>query len=308
MEWCPSMLPLASAILADSFWDRYSTITVSSLLYIAIPVQSSPIVLSKYGSLLGNSTMSYIQDTLGWGLGFAIPCGVMILSVITFCCGAALYTQKEQNTANKPSESIFKVLKEVVTYIITRKVRLLARADDNSGISDLELEEKALKHEFTDPREADNGHGATTPTTPNFTKTILRLLPIWTTLLIFAVNFQQPTTFFTKQGMLMNHKESFYTQVHSTMRTVGIALYLSVFGFGSFLGTFLISVLETTTVSMGKAMGGSLMIHGKSTWTSTTGSWHFSAPSALCSSRICASTTMTRRRHLGDRRIGQLAP
>ena len=31
-----SMLPLASAILADSFWDRYSTITVSSLLYIAV--------------------------------------------------------------------------------------------------------------------------------------------------------------------------------------------------------------------------------------------------------------------------------
>ena len=31
-----SMLPLASAILADSFWDRYSTITVSSLLYIVV--------------------------------------------------------------------------------------------------------------------------------------------------------------------------------------------------------------------------------------------------------------------------------
>ena len=30
------MLPLASAILADSFWDRYSTITVSSLLYIVV--------------------------------------------------------------------------------------------------------------------------------------------------------------------------------------------------------------------------------------------------------------------------------
>ncbi|GJN00181.1 hypothetical protein PR202_ga17595 [Eleusine coracana subsp. coracana] len=29
-----SMLPLVSAVLADSYWDRYSTITVSSVLYV----------------------------------------------------------------------------------------------------------------------------------------------------------------------------------------------------------------------------------------------------------------------------------
>lgn len=34
-------------------------------------------------------------------------------------------------------------------------------------------------------------------------KVILRLLPIWTMLLMFAVIFQQPATFFTKQGMTM---------------------------------------------------------------------------------------------------------
>nr|TKW41513.1 hypothetical protein SEVIR_1G321400v2 [Setaria viridis] len=245
-----SMLPLASAILADSFWDRYSTISLfyhncfiglaglaswamlhswlpRSLLFLplylisvgqggydpslqafgadqllieddkeSLPAEQKNQVKGLFfqwwyfgicnGSLLGNS-MSYIQDTFGWGLGFAIPCGVMILSVIAFCFGNALYTRKEQNTANKPSWSIFKVLKEAVTYIIYSKGP---------------LEEKALKDEFTDPRETGNGHDAT----PNVTKTILRLLPIWTTLLIFAVNFQQPMTFFTNHGMLMNHK------------------------------------------------------------------------------------------------------
>jgi peptide/histidine transporter 3/4 len=34
-------------------------------------------------------------------------------------------------------------------------------------------------------------------------KVVLRLLPIWTMLLMFAVIFQQPATFFTKQGMTM---------------------------------------------------------------------------------------------------------
>lgn len=34
-------------------------------------------------------------------------------------------------------------------------------------------------------------------------KVVLRLLPVWTMLLMFAVIFQQPATFFTKQGMTM---------------------------------------------------------------------------------------------------------
>lgn len=130
------MLPLASAILADSYWDRHSTITVSSLLYIAglIGLTSWAVLhswvpcsllffslyllsvgqggynssLQAFGahqlhiehdmgsgtvkekdrvkclffqwwyfgicsvSLVGNSVMSYIQDTVGWGFGFAI--------------------------------------------------------------------------------------------------------------------------------------------------------------------------------------------------------------------------------------------
>lgn len=314
------------------------------------------------GSLLGNSIMSYIQDTFGWGLGFAIPCGVMVLSVVAFCCGTPLYTCNEQNTGNRPSDSIFRVLKEIVTCLITRKVRLPTR-DDDRDISELELEEKALKDEFTDLREAEDGHD--TAPDVSVTKAILRLLPIWTTLLIFAVIFQQPMTFFTEQGILMNHKvgstfvippamlqssttmsvillmplydkifvplmrvftreekgvtvlqrigigmvlsvaamvtastveskrlrfvsegdgathqlsifwllpqyillgvadvftvvgmqEFFYTQVPSTMRTIGIALYLSVFGFGNSLGAFLIAVLETTTATTGEGHG-----------------------------------------------------
>lgn len=38
-----SMLPLASAILADSYWDRYSTITVSSLLYVMVIHLRTPV-------------------------------------------------------------------------------------------------------------------------------------------------------------------------------------------------------------------------------------------------------------------------
>jgi dipeptide/tripeptide permease len=52
---------------------------------------------------------------------------------------------------------------------------------------------------------------------------------------------------FTVVGM----QEFFYTQVPSAMRTVGIALYLSVFGVGSFVGAFLITALEMATAGGG---------------------------------------------------------
>lgn len=198
---------------------------------------------------------------------------------------------------------------------------------------------------------------------PSVAKTIARLLPIWVMLLMFAVNFQQPLTFFTKQGMWMHHRigtsfvvppamlqstitisiillmplydkmlvpllrvitreekgitvlqrigigmflsivamfiatlveskrlyecrergidltifwllpqyvllgasdvftvvgmnEFFYSEVPKTMRTIGIALYSSVFGFGSFLGAFLIDILQVVTAVGDSNKGG----------------------------------------------------
>ncbi|WOL01214.1 hypothetical protein Cni_G09928 [Canna indica] len=47
-------------------------------------------------------------------------------------------------------------------------------------------------------------------------------------------------------------QEFFYMEVPTTMRTIGIALYLSVFGVGSFLSAILISVLELVSNASGK--------------------------------------------------------
>uniref|UniRef100_A0A0D9WNS3 Major facilitator superfamily (MFS) profile domain-containing protein n=1 Tax=Leersia perrieri TaxID=77586 RepID=A0A0D9WNS3_9ORYZ len=419
-----SMLPLLSAVLADSYWDRYSTITASSLLYVVgligltlwallhtrmpcstlfFPLYLISIGQGGYnpslqafgadqldigdedddgstteehrskvkslffqwwyfgicsGSLLGNTTMSYVQDTVGWGLGFAIPSAVMAFSVAAFFCCTPLYKQKQVRVVHKPCrDSILKALRSLIANVTARKIVLPSRDDDDSDIvCELELQEKPLKL-------ADQKHEeAMSEATPSVAKIILRLLPIWTMLLMFAVIFQQPMTFFTKQGMLMDHRiggataafvippamlqssitvsiillmplydrmvvpitslvtghdkgitvlqrigvgmvlsivamaiaavvearrrvgggarmsifwllpqyvllgvsdvftvvgmqEFFYTQVPSAMRTVGIALYLSVFGVGSFVGAFLITALEMATAGGGGGHG-----------------------------------------------------
>lgn len=422
-----SMLPLFSAVLADSYcWDRYSTIVASSLLYVAgligltswellrkwmprsslfFPLYLISIGQGGYnpslqafgadqldigdddddgigesgsgssseekgkvksaffqwwyfgicsGSLMGNSTMPYVQDTIGWGIGFAIPCAAMALSLAAFLCCTPLYKQQIKQPRSvddgRSPGSIFRALRSLLKTVSAGKIRLPSRHEDgDDDASELELQEKPLKvAELTDPKECLSNEAQAQP---GVAKIILGLLPIWTVLLMFAVIFQQPMTFFTKQGMLMDHRvggsglvippamlqstitvsiillmplydrmiipmisiitrdskgitvlqrigvgmvlsvvamviaaviesrrrlvvgqmsiawllpqylllgvsdvftvvgmqEFFYTQVPGAMRTIGIALYLSVFGVGSLVGAMLISAIEMAT-------------------------------------------------------------
>ncbi|GER29453.1 major facilitator superfamily protein [Striga asiatica] len=298
------------------------------------------------GSLLGVSVMSYVQDNLGWGLGFAIPTLSMLVSIVLFSCGNRLYVRKRSGIANARSfEVVVRAVKAAVSKIVngggTRQP-----GDSDYAIVELELQEQAA---LCDP---DPPNPARLPPLEAL-RAVLRLLPIWTTLLVFAVVFQQPATFFTKQGSAMNRaiggthfeippaalqgsitisiillmplydrafipliraltcdpnggisverrigigmflsvvamvvaaiterkrrlagnnlpsifwllpqyvllgisdiftvvgmQEFFYSEVPAGMRTVGIALYTSVFGVGGFLSAVLISVIERLT-------------------------------------------------------------
>lgn len=94
------------------------------------------------GSLLGNSTMSYVQDTVGWGIGFAVPAAVMAVSVAAFFCCTPLYKKRQPRVVHhKPCrDSVLKALKSPLASVTARKITLPSRDgdDDTDIVSELE--------------------------------------------------------------------------------------------------------------------------------------------------------------------------
>lgn len=59
----------------------------------------------NWGSCLAVTVIVYIQDSVSWAIGFAIPAVAMALAVITFLAGSSLYTHVEPTERCPPALS-----------------------------------------------------------------------------------------------------------------------------------------------------------------------------------------------------------
>ncbi|XP_074570643.1 protein NRT1/ PTR FAMILY 5.10-like [Curcuma longa] len=125
-----------------------------------------------FGTLSTITILNYIQDNLGWALGFGIPCAVMLCALALLLMGTTTYR--------------FYPLKEQSPLARTAKA-LAAIARNRS--SDSSEQQEAVNAEHL--AEA---------------KGLLQLFPIWATCLIYAVVFAQSSTLFTKQGSTMDRR------------------------------------------------------------------------------------------------------
>ncbi|XWS59928.1 hypothetical protein CRYUN_Cryun08bG0164300 [Craigia yunnanensis] len=168
------------------------------------------------GALVAASVLVWIQTNVGWAWGFGIPAVAMAIAVASFFSGTRLY--RNQRPGGSPLTRICQVL--VASF---RKVRVEVPAD-KSLLYETSDEESALKGSrkldhtnqlsFFDKAavetSSDQIKGSINPwrlctvTQVEELKSIIRLLPVWATGIIFSAVYSQMGTLFVLQGNTMD--------------------------------------------------------------------------------------------------------
>ncbi|OVA06133.1 Proton-dependent oligopeptide transporter family [Macleaya cordata] len=187
------------------------------------------------GSSISHLALNYIQDNLGWGLGFGIPCISMALALIIFLFGTKIYrfTMKE----DKDQNLFFRITQ--VFVVAAKNWRTTSSStilqDEEIGISH-HVRVGAHQFKFLDKALIYTSNGCSrkqdTPCSISQVedaKAILRLVPIWMTCSIYAVVFAQYSTFFTKQGKTMDRSIGPEFQIPAASIQIFISLSVIIF-------------------------------------------------------------------------------
>ncbi|KVI11523.1 hypothetical protein Ccrd_010065 [Cynara cardunculus var. scolymus] len=140
------------------------------------------------GALFASSILVWIQMNVGWGWGFGVPAVAMALAVAFFFSGSRLYRLQ------KPSGSPIVRLCQVIVASL-RKFNVKVPND------------KSLLYETSDAESQinfSNHWRLCTVTQVEELKSIIRILPIWASGIVFAAVYSQMSTMFVLQGNTMD--------------------------------------------------------------------------------------------------------
>ncbi|KAL8215207.1 hypothetical protein R6Q57_004656 [Mikania cordata] len=168
------------------------------------------------GALIASSLLVWIQDNVGWGWGFGIPAVAMAIAVASFFSGTRLY--RNQKPGGSPLTRICQV---VLSAWRKRRVHmpddrnlLYETADTKSTIVGSRKLYHTKDFSFLDKAaielQSDHAKGSINPwrlctvTQVEEFKSIIKLLPIWATGIIFSAVYSQMSNLFVLQGSYMN--------------------------------------------------------------------------------------------------------
>ncbi|KAK9743272.1 hypothetical protein RND81_03G228000 [Saponaria officinalis] len=184
------------------------------------------------GALLGIGVLSYVQDNLSWGLGFGIPCIILVIALLIFVLGTSTYRFIKKSEGQSPFSRIGRVFVRAARNRHSKPLTFgnNEEADDlikpHHGSEHFRFLDKALlTHDVSKADGAVSNAGEVEEA-----KALLRLVPIWATSLIFGIVFAQVSTFFTKQGVTLD-------------RSIGSNFKIPAAALQSFVGIFIIIIL-----------------------------------------------------------------
>jgi len=186
------------------------------------------------GMLFADSFLIYIQDRVGFTLGYAIPTAGLIISVILFLIGTPFYRHKVQN--GNPFNRMAQVI-----VAAARKWRVNVPSDPTK-LYEVDPKEYVAKGRFPISHtpilrfldKAATEDGSTSPwklcpvTQVEETKLMLRMLPVWVTLFIPSTLISHVSTLFIKQGTTLNRHMGSHFQIPAGSLTSFFALSMVV--------------------------------------------------------------------------------
>ncbi|XP_062231457.1 protein NRT1/ PTR FAMILY 5.10-like isoform X2 [Phragmites australis] len=141
--------------------------------------------------------LSYVQDNIGWGLGFGIPCAVMACALAAFLLGTRTYRYYVSTGKRSP------LARAAEAFAAWRSRRKEGAMQPASQARDRATTESM---EFSTRVDEEGQEVVSKAGVVEEAKDVLRLFPIWATCLIYAVAFSQSSTFFTKQAATLDRR------------------------------------------------------------------------------------------------------
>ncbi|XP_073138070.1 protein NRT1/ PTR FAMILY 5.10-like [Henckelia pumila] len=159
------------------------------------------------GILVVLTVLNYIQDNLGWGLGFGVPCIVMCLALIIFFLGTKTYRFRAHSDDINPFIRIGQVFVRAVRNWQTNPTAISTEEEAQGILAHEGIQQfKFLNKALVMPDGSKKDGRVCSIDDIEEAKAVLRLVPIWATSLVYAIVFAQVSTLFTKQGVTMDRK------------------------------------------------------------------------------------------------------
>ncbi|XAR48005.1 hypothetical protein NMG60_11030679 [Bertholletia excelsa] len=150
------------------------------------------------GALVSSTLIIWIQDNIGWGLGFGIPALFMGIAIVIFFSGTALY--RLQNPGGSPLTGDSSLL-----YETPNKTSAIEGSRKLGHTDDLKFLDKAAVVSVDENKNGDffNPWRLCTVSQVEELKILVRMFPIWASGIIFSAVYMQ-VVMFVEQGMMMD--------------------------------------------------------------------------------------------------------
>ncbi|XXG61886.1 hypothetical protein AAC387_Pa05g0378 [Persea americana] len=184
------------------------------------------------GTLFANTVLVYVQDNVGWTLGYGLPTLGLLISVIIFVSGTPFYRHKV------PSGSPFTRMARVIVAAV-RKSKVVLPSDPKE-LYELDSEYYAKNHKFridststlrflnkAAVRTGLNSPWMLCPVTQvEETKQMLRMLPILVATFIPSTMIAQVNTLFVKQGKTLNRSLGSHFQIPAASFAAFVTIFM----------------------------------------------------------------------------------